>query len=355
MNTKTPQKPDEKAQPTLSPSKRFEALVIREFEQNVGELKVTEHMTRLIQSYFVKLDSILKENETKRLQKSGNFQDPLQFTWENVNMTKMAQDVIPFAMVGLDPMQPNQIFLIPYKNSHTNKFDIGFVPGYKGIEIKAKKYGLDVPKHVRIELVYSNDDFQIVKKDFQNEIEHYKLEVKNAFDRGTIIGGFYYFEYEDKTQNFIRPLSITDIEKRKPKYASPEFWGGEKDEFVGGKKTGKKTTVEGWHAEMCYKTIYRAAYGSITIDSSKINQHYMDALRLENEYIQNNTIDVDYKDVTTKTENKKEALREKKAIASLEEAKEMETIPETPIQQEAPLSAINDLMNEGNTEFDELP
>lgn len=355
MNINTPQKTDEKAPVALSPSKRFTALVVREFEQNSGELKVTEHMQSLIQSYFVKLDSILKENEIKRLQKSGNFQDPLAFTWENVNMNKMAQDVIPFAMVGLDPTQPNQIFLIPYKNSHTNKFDIGFMPGYKGIEIKAKKFGLDVPKHVTIELVYSSDNFKIVKKDFQNEIEHYQLDVVNAFDRGTIIGGFYYFEYEDKTQNFIRPLSIADIEKRKPKYASPEFWGGEKDEYLNGKKTGKKTTVEGWHAEMCYKTIYRAAYGSITIDSSKINKHYIDSLRIEKEYIDNSTIDVDYKDVTTKTENKKEALREKKTAAALGEAKEMETIPETPIQQEAPLSAIADLMNEGNTEFDELP
>ncbi len=312
--SQTPAKKEEtpNAQPA-SPSKRFESLVIREFETNSGEIEVTKHMRRLIQSYFIKLDSILRENETKRLQKPEQYRDALAFGWENINMAKVAQDCVAFAMIGLDPSQPNQIFMIPYKNSHTNKFDIGFMPGYKGIEIKARKYGLDIPEHVTIELVHANDDFKIVKKDFANPIEHYTLDVKNAFDRGDIIGGFYYFNYEDKTQNFVRIFSLDDILKRKPKYASPEFWGGEKDEFKDNKKTGKKEKVTGWFSEMCYKTIYRAAYGSITIDSEKINNHYVTALNAENEYIKNNTIDVAYTDVTEKGNAKKETLRLKKA------------------------------------------
>jgi len=334
----------------LAPSTRFRNLVEREFEKSAGSIEITEHMSRLIQSFYTKLDSILKDNETKRLQKSGQYQDPLEFNWKNVNMEKMAQDCIAFAMVGLDPMQANQLFMIPYKNSHTQKYDIGFMPGYKGIEIKARKFGLDIPKHVTIELVYSSDEFEVIKKDFQNEVEHYRLDIKFPFKRGEIIGGFYYFQYDDPTKNLIRIFSLEEIEKRKPKYASPEFWGGEKDEYdKSGKKTGKKVAVDGWHAEMCFKTIYRAAYNSITIDSEKINDHFMTALRVENEYIENNKIvDTSYTDVTAKGESKKEALRlkksEEKTVAQqvAEDAEILEDVPE--VKSDAISAAANDLM-----------
>jgi recombination protein RecT len=280
-----------------APSARFMNLVVKEFENNAGEVQLTDHMKRLVQSNFIKLDSVLKENETKRLKKSEQYRDALEFSWKNVNMEKMAQDCIAFAMVGLDPMQPNQLFLIPYKNGHTNKFDIGFMPGYKGIEIKARKFGLDIPKDVVIELIHVTDTFTVKKKDFNNPVEHYILDVANPFDRGEVIGGFYYFKFEDETKNHIRMFSINDILKRKPKYASPEFWGGEKDKWVDNKKKGKEK-VEGWFEEMCFKTIYRAAYGSITIDSEKINDHFVNTLNIESEYISNAiTVDADYQEV----------------------------------------------------------
>jgi recombination protein RecT len=61
--------------------------------------------------------------------------------------------------------------------------------------------------------------------------------------------------------------------KRKPTYASVEFWGGEKDIWKTA-KDGKEQT-EGWYEKMCYKTIYRAAFSDITIDSQKIDDDYI--------------------------------------------------------------------------------
>ena len=47
------------------------------------------------------------------------------------------------------------------------------------------------------------------------------------------------------------------------------------------KKTGKKVKVEGWYEKMCWKTLYRAAYGDITIDSQKIDSDYMRLKEME--------------------------------------------------------------------------
>ena len=62
--------------------------------------------------------------------------------------------------------------------------------------------------------------------------------------------------------------------KRKPKYASPEFWGGEKTIYEKGRPV--KTTLEGWLPEMFEKTMKREIYGSKRIprDPDKIDASY---------------------------------------------------------------------------------
>lgn len=274
-----------------SPSTRFMNLVVREFQSSIGEIQLTNQMKRLLQNYFIKLDSILKDNETKRMKAPEQSRSATKFDWANVNLEKLSQEAIAFAMIGLDPMQSNHLNLIPYLNSTTNKFDIGFLPGYKGIELKAKAFGLDseIPINEVIELVYENDEFSVKKKDSSNPIESYTFSVSNPFNRGAVTGGFYYFEFPDPRKNFIHVMTKADIDKRKPKYASPEFWGGTKSEYVNGKATGKKVEIEGWFEEMAYKTLYRKAYGSITIDGQKINDHFVAAMNAENQYITLNT------------------------------------------------------------------
>ena len=255
-----------------SMSERFMLKVINEFGSSVGEVALTKFQKRLAQNYFVAVDDCLKKAEQKRLAKSGDYQDSVPCTWANVNMESLARSIVSAARVGLDPNEKNHISPTPYKNKNTGKYDIGFIIGYRGLELKAYKYGLDVPDSVICELVYSTDKFKSYKRDMKNKIESFEFDITNDFDRGEIVGGFYYHEFSSAPEkNKLVVFSKKDLEKRKPKYASAEFWGGEKDK---GKKVGKEVT-EGWYEAMMLKTIVRAAYGAITIDSQKIDDDYM--------------------------------------------------------------------------------
>jgi recombination protein RecT len=285
--------------PQPSQSERFTNAIVKEFSSNNGAVTITPFQKKLCQNYFIKIDQTLKDAEKKRLAKQEEYRDALALTWENVNMAKLAVDVIAFSSVELDPTQPNHINMIPYKNTANQKYDMGFVIGYRGMELKAKKYGLDVPNDVVVELVYSNDKFKQHKKDRNNPVESYEFEILNDFDRGDVIGGFWYHEFKDAPdKNKIKVFSLKDIEKRKPAYASAEFWGGEKDKWEKGpdgknKKVGKEK-IEGWFEEMALKTISRHAYNAITIDSKKIDDNYLAIIQKDTEMkdaiIQNDVI-----------------------------------------------------------------
>ncbi len=238
-----------------SMSTRFMNAVVREFSGSVGEVALTNFQRRLAQNYFIAVDQALAKAEQRRDNKKNN----LPITWGNVDMKQLALDVVAAARVGLDPAQPNHINMVPYRNNRTKKYNIGFIDGYRGIEMKAVKYGLDIPDDVTIELVYANDRFQPIKKDIRNKVESYEFEVTNPFDRGEIVGGFYYHAYKNNPEkNKLVVMSLKDILKRKPEYASKEFWG-----------------KDGWYEKMCHKTIHRAAYRDITIDSQKIDDDYL--------------------------------------------------------------------------------
>jgi len=271
-----------------SQSERFTNAIVKEFSSNNGAVKLTDFQKKLCQNYFIKIDQTLKDAEKKRLAKSEEYRDTLSLTWENVNMSKLAVDVIAFSSVELDPTQPNHINMIPYKNTANQKYDMGFVIGYRGMELKAKKYGLEVPNDVVVELVYSNDKFKQHKKDRNNPVESYEFEIISDFDRGEVVGGFWYHKFKDAPdKNKIKVFSLKDIEKRKPAYASAEFWGGEKDKWGkdangNNKKIGKEK-IEGWFEEMAHKTISRHAYNAITIDSKKIDDNYLAIIQKDTE------------------------------------------------------------------------
>lgn len=255
----------------MTHSERFAAAVQKEYLAKNGGVKLTSFQIKLIQNYFLRIDSILQISELKRLKKSEQYRDPTPYDWNNINIKKLALDVVAFSSVGLDPLQPNHIEPIPYKNNATEKYDITFIIGYKGIELKARKYGLDLPDDIVCELVFSNDNFREYKKNTNNPIEGYDFEVTNSFDRGDIIGGFYYKVYNNAPErNKLRVFSFRDLEKRKPAYASAEFYGGMKKVWKNGKATEEET--EGWAAEMHLKNIKRAAWNSIIIDSMKIDE-----------------------------------------------------------------------------------
>jgi recombination protein RecT len=133
-----------------------------------------------------------------------------------------------------------------------------------------------------VEVVYSKDSFRSIKKDKDNDVETYEFKINDAFDRGEIVGGFYYHRYtDDPKRNKIVVFNMNEINKRKPKHASTEFWGGEKVIYENGEKTKKTEKVEGWLDQMVYKTLYRAAYGDITIDSQKIDDDFINLAESE--------------------------------------------------------------------------
>lgn len=264
-----------KLAPKGSPSDRFASLVLREYNAagNVGA-ELTQTQMRLIQNYFTATDRILGASEQRRLAKTGKWQDPVPCTWQNVDMTRLALDAAHYSRIGLDPLQRNHLHIIPFKNNKTGKYDINFMEGYEGKELKAKKYALEVPKDVTFELVFEKDSFIPHKKDATTQVESYEFSITNPFDRGTVKGGFGYIQYDDPTKNKLIMLSLADIEKRaNAGQRNVEFWGGEKDTWENGKKAGK-THIEGWYNEMCLKTIKRAVYDSIAIDPSKIDATY---------------------------------------------------------------------------------
>jgi|SRR5665648_128735 len=269
----------------LTVAERFTNKVLAEFQGSVGsDIALTSFQRRLVQNYFIVADMSLKKAELGRLKKSAKYQDKVPVIWSNIDMEKLSQSVVSAARIGWDPTQANHVNLIPYKDNATQKYNLTFMPGYRGIELKAKKYGLDVPDAVIIELVYSTDIFKSHKKSFKNEFESFDFEITNDFDRGEIIGGFYYHLYKkDPEKNKLVVMTMKDIERRRPAKASAEFWGGEKDVWENGAKVGKET-IEGWFDKMCLKTIYRAAYNDITIDSQKIDDDYMKFKQVENDF-----------------------------------------------------------------------
>lgn len=260
-------------QSPLTIAQRFTQSVVSMYEKQANStVKVSDQTRLLINSYFVKIESMLKDAETKRLSKKDANKEIQVYVWKNVDMDKLAKDVFAYSLQLMDPSMPNQLNCIPYQNNNTGKIDITFMPGYRGIEFRAKMYGLEgsTPDYAVIKLVFQNEKFVPIYKDANNQHESYMhTPASNPFDKGAVVGGYYYqvFEKEPK-QNKLRVFSIADLEKRKPKYASAEFWGGTKSEYIDGKRTEVQT--DGWREEMLYKTLCRACWNDVTLDSSKI-------------------------------------------------------------------------------------
>lgn len=277
----------------ISLTDRFNQAVMREYATATGIAEFSPEQKRQVTNYFLRMEAVLAENEIRRLNKPEASRDPLEFSWKNINFDKFAQEVAIYALLKLDPIMPNHVNLILFKNSKTNKYDVSFIRGYKGLEIVARQFGVNPPVEVITELVYSNDEYQPIKKDMDNGVETYKFKVTNPFNRGELQGGFIYMRYEDPKLNTIESLSVAEIEKRKPKYASAEFWGGEKDLWKDGKRNGKEV-VEGWYTEMMLKTLKRKAWNSVTIDGMKINDQYVKMEQIETvAEVQQTTVDAE--------------------------------------------------------------
>jgi len=280
-NTNAVQKTADSAPVAVAPNagERFVAVVTKEF----GCDGIDERRKKLIQGYFMTIDRVLKAAEKSRSSKNN-----LTYTWDNVNLSTLARDIVVNARMGLDMTLPNHLFPIPYKNKELQKYDVTLMKGYNGIVHVAEKYALNKPKNVTIELVHQTDHFKPLKKSKDTDVESYEFDIKVPFKRGNIIGGFGYIEFDDPTKNKLVLMSLEAIEKRKPKNPNPEFWGGTKTvtEWVDNKPTDKVVTLAGWVEEMYLKVLKREVYSGkyIPIDPEKIDDNYQAMVARELDY-----------------------------------------------------------------------
>ncbi len=280
-NAITEKQETELSAPTLTTSQRFTNKVMAEYAMNAahGVAQVSDSQRRIIQGYFVIIDRALKTAEEERLRKNAanserKYDNLIPYTWDKVNLTDLALDAVHYARIGLDMQEKNHLFPIPYANKKNGTYNMTFMVGYSGIQFMAEKYATTPPKSVTIEVVYSNDKFTPIKKNRNNPIENYDFEILNPFDRGDVIGGFGYIEYDEPSKNTLVIMSKEAMDKRKPKYASANFWGGTTTVYEKGKKV--EAEVEGWQDEMYRKTLVREVYSSkyISRDPSKVDDDY---------------------------------------------------------------------------------
>ena len=297
------------AKAELMQENKFAEIVAKQFTGVAqSQTGLTNFQARLVSSYYYAIDEVIKQAEQERLEVADKLPDEVPISWEAIDTEKVARNVAIYTRLGLDAAADNHVSFSIIKKIESNKYDVDFMIGYKGLELKAIKYGMNPPENITIELVYKNDYFVPLKKDMKNRIENYEFEIKNPFDRGDVIGGFYYLSFADQQKNRLVVFSLADILKRRPKDYDPKFWEDQKE-------------------SMYRKTIARAAYNAISIDPSKIDEDYTalqninkDSARAKNEEI----ISKNANKEKIEFFNEAEIVEEKSSVAPQEEAKKKE-------------------------------
>ena len=332
-NTKNTQAPQEAATTTLTPaeekkasaSKRFTDMIMAQYSNAIGTQHFTDREKNLIKGYFIAIDEMLRTSEAERIRKNTNnrnheYDNNLPYNWNTINLPQLALDLAHYARMGLDMQQDNHLFPIPYKDNKGNQYTITLMEGYNGIRYQAEKYAVTPPTNVVTQVVHEHDKFTAIMKGKNNPGDTYTFEIPQPFNRGNPVGAFGYIEYEDASKNKLVVMSRADIEKRKPKYASPEFWGGVKKTWENGRQV--EVQVEGWEAEMFLKTMKREIYSAkhIPRDPMKIDDTYYFIKQREAQYAQMaaeseaiqhaNTIDMTFDDDSVTDTDTTQALPE---------------------------------------------
>ena len=239
-----------------SPSLRFSQMVERQYLSEVGGLDMTDHERQLLQHLFIKCDSAFIEANSKL------GKDQLPITWNNINMTKLAIDAVHRIRLGLDALIPGHVYPIAYYNKDTKRYDVDLRIGYKGEAYYIRRASLRPIKDIRVELVFSTDEFIVYKKGLSSKVEGYDFNIKQPFDRGDLVGGFAYLEYEDDSENVLIVLSKKSFDKYRSLAKSATFWNQ-------------------WYEEMCYKTLVHRIADKVTIDPLKISAQSIAAVQAD--------------------------------------------------------------------------
>lgn len=232
-------------------SERFTNQIMSQFQAEAGSpVQFTAYERALAQHLFLRVDSCLKEFEKKRRESGKESQAP--FIWQNVNMRKLALDAVHRIQLGLDALIPAHIYPIPYFNGKEKLYDIDLRVGYRGELYYRTESAVEKPQDVRLELVYSSDEFSPMMKSHDNNVEDYTFKIVNPFNRGNIIGGFAYISYKDPQKNKLVLVSEADFKKSCQAAKSQDFWSK-------------------YPAEMRYKTLVHRAMSHLPIDPKKVN------------------------------------------------------------------------------------
>lgn len=228
-----------------TPSERFTTSAINQYLSDVGRSEISDYERTLIQHIFIRVDMAIADYNVKA-------SNPI--SWKNINMKKLAIDAVNRVKLGLDALIPGHLYAILYRNGkQEGLFDVDLRIGYKGEEyytIMGSMFGL---KHIYKRLVYAGEKLIVYPKGRNNPVESYELKLTDdPFNKGELLGGFAYLEYEDEELNELVILSKADIEKRHAVARSQDFWGK-------------------WYDEMAYKTIIHAAAKKVTLDPTKVN------------------------------------------------------------------------------------
>lgn len=235
-------------------SERFLNNVQLQFATEAGNpVAFSQYEKQLAQHLFLKLDSVLKDLEAKRVQK-GDKRSP--YDWNNVNMRKLSLDAVHTVQLGLDALISNHVHPVPYFNSKEKKYDLDLRVGYVGKLYYRMEAAVEKPKDIIMELVHSTDYFKPIKKSFSNNQESYEFEIKEPFKRGDIIGGFGYLVFDDPSKNKLIMVSEDDFEKSRKAAAGDTFWKGHPE-------------------KMKYKTLVHRVTEKLQIDPKKVNASYL--------------------------------------------------------------------------------
>jgi recombination protein RecT len=237
-------------------AERFVAQVQQLFVSEMGAaLQFTDLEKTLAQHMYLKVDAQLKSLEAKRLkQNNADPKDARAFTWQHVNLPKLALDSVHRVNLGLDALIPNHIHPVPYMNGKTGLYDLDLRIGYQGKDYCRRELAVEKPIEIIYQLVHETDEFEPIFKDFKNEIDSYTFKVKNPFVRGKVIGGFGYIRYADAKKNKLVLVTQRDFQKAEAGAQTQDFWAESK-----------------YREEMQFKTVVHRVTDELPLDPRKVN------------------------------------------------------------------------------------
>lgn len=234
-------------------SSRFIEHVQKEFVSAIGnQTEFTEHERKLATNFYIYADNQLKEFEAKRIKdnKSGS-----PYEWSNVNMAKLAVDVVHRIRLGLDALIKNHLHIVPYWNKKRSQYNLDIRIGYVGKLFIAKQMSIEPIRDIRLYMVHENDRFVFEQINGLEPRETFSFDIKDPFNRGAIKGGFGFIRYEDESLNKVVLVSEEEFKKAQNVAKSSNFW-------------------RDWGDRMRFKTLAHRVSDAVRIDPRKVHDSF---------------------------------------------------------------------------------